>query len=105
MDFRIIARKRDGWVDQAEPMTRAENPSFDGTVKRGSATCPCCGYTTPVAHVREQLKPRRGGANDATLLCVVTIRASEHGRFYSLPTYGELEAVRTASSELDPNQA
>ena len=34
----------------------------EGTVKRGSATCPCCGYTTPVASVRRQLKARRGGA-------------------------------------------
>src|SRR5437868_6314298 len=30
----------------------------EGTVKRGSATCPCCGYTTPVKSVREQLKYR-----------------------------------------------
>jgi putative DNA methylase len=28
----------------------------EGTVKRGSATCPCCGFTTPVKSVREQLK-------------------------------------------------
>src|SRR5439155_13153227 len=44
----------------------------DGTVKRGSATCPCCGYTTPVKSVREQFKKRRGGGADARLFCVVT---------------------------------
>ena len=37
-----------------------ENPKVaevnQGTVRRGSATCPCCGYTTPVASVRRQLK-------------------------------------------------
>ena len=34
----------------------------EGTVKRGSATCPCCGFTTPVKSVREQFKKRRGGS-------------------------------------------
>ena len=56
VDFQIIVKQRDGWVEQANPKTKIENPKFDGTVKRGSATCPCCGYTTPVARVREQLK-------------------------------------------------
>src|SRR5207302_4004610 len=46
----------------------------DATVKHGSATCPCCGYTTPVASVRTQLKVRKGGAADAKLLCVITDR-------------------------------
>lgn len=73
----------------------------DGTVKRGSATCPCCGYTTPVASVRKQLKPRHGGADDARLFCVVTTRESEKGRFYRLPTEKDLEAVRKATQELE----
>ena len=101
VDFQIIVKQRDGWVNQADPKTKIENPKFDGTVKRGSATCPCCGYTTPVARVREQLKTRHGGANDARLLCVVTIRTSEQGRFYRLPTDADLRAVREASTELE----
>src|SRR5438477_8002677 len=44
----------------------------EGTVRRGSAECPVCGYTTPVASVRRQLKERRGGAADARLLTVIT---------------------------------
>ncbi len=72
-----------------------------GTVKRGSATCPVCGYTTPVASVRKQLKPRKGGANDARLFCVVTTRPDQQGRFYRLPTERDLEAVRKAAEELD----
>ena len=47
------------------------NEIGDGTVKRGSATCPCCGFTTPVTAVRAQLKTRDGGANDARLFAVV----------------------------------
>ena len=93
VDFQIIVKQRDGWVDQADPKIKIEKPKFDGTVKRGSATCPCCGYTTPVARVREQFKVRRGGANDSRLLCVVTIRTSEQGRFYRLPTDADLRAV------------
>ena len=83
------------------PKTKIANPKFDGTVKRGSATCPCCGYTTPVARVREQLKRRRGGASDARLFCVVSNHASEQGRFYRLPTDKDLKAVGAASRQLE----
>jgi len=47
VDFQIIVKQRDGWVDQNDLKTRVEDPRFDGTVRRSSATCPCCGYTTP----------------------------------------------------------
>lgn len=73
----------------------------EGTVRRGSATCPICGYTTPVASVRRQLKARRGGAADARLFCVVTTKPGQQGRFYRLPTERDLEAVRWAAEELE----
>ncbi len=100
VDFRIIVKQRGGWVDQDEPKTKIEAPQFDGTVKRGSATCPCCGYTTPVSRVREQLTSRLGGSSDARLMCVATTRESEQGRFYHLPTKRDLAAVEGASAEL-----
>lgn len=73
----------------------------EGTVKRGSATCPCCGYTTPVASVRKQLKERQGGADDARLFCVVTTRPGQQGRFYRLPDQRDLEAIKKAKIELN----
>ncbi|MFZ5897962.1 MAG: DUF1156 domain-containing protein [Bacillota bacterium] len=76
----------------------------EGTVKRGSATCPVTGYTTPVKSVREQLKKRRGGADDARLFCVVTTRPGQQGRFYRLPTDRDLDAVRKAAEELERRQ-
>ncbi|MCI0540387.1 MAG: hypothetical protein L0Z50_34730, partial [Verrucomicrobiales bacterium] len=101
VDFQIIVKQRDGWVDQDNPKTKIESPKFDGTVKRGSATCPCCGYTTPVARVREQLKARSGGANDARLFCVVLTRPTEAGRNYRLPTETDHAAVRLSAVELE----
>ena len=73
----------------------------DGTVRRGSATCPCCGFTTPVKSVRRQLKARKGGAADARMFCVVTTRPGQKGRFYRLPTERDLEAVQKAAEELE----
>ena len=73
----------------------------DGSVRRGSATCPCCGFTTPVGSVKKQLKARRGGAADARLFCVVTTRPGQKGRFYRLPTERDLEAMRRAAEELE----
>jgi len=100
VDFQIIVKQHGGWVDQNDPKTKIEAPKFDGTVKRGSATCPCCGYTAPVNRVREQLKTRSGGTNDARLLAVVTTRPGGSGRFYRLPTDMDQDMVRRAAEEL-----
>jgi adenine-specific DNA methylase len=100
VDFQIIVKQRDGWVDQANPKHKIENPNFDGTVKRGSATCPCCGYTTPVAGVREQIKVRLGGTGDARLMCVVNTKINELGRHYRLPTSNDEATAKGASAEL-----
>jgi len=82
-----------------------ESDVSSGTVRRGSATCPVCGYTTPVASVRKQLKARRGGAADARLFCVVTTRPGQQGRFYRLPKERDLESVRAAAEELERRKA
>ena len=100
VDFQIIVKQRGGWVDQDDPNNKIEDPKFDGTVKRGSATCPCCGYTTPVARVREQLKARQGGSKDARLTCVVTTQEHTQRRFYRLPTEADLVASQKAAEEL-----
>lgn len=72
-----------------------------GTIKRGSATCPICGYTTPVASIRKQLKARRGGAADARLFCVVTARQGQQGRFYRLPNERDMHPTVQATKELE----
>lgn len=101
VDFQIITKQSDGWVNQADTKIKLGTPKFDGTVKRGSATCPCCGYTTPVPRVREQLKSRRGGANDARLLCIVSLRPGETGRHYRLPNEPDFNAIKAAAIELE----
>lgn len=77
----------------------------EGTVKRGSATCPVCGYTTPAASIRRQLKERHGGANDARLFCVVTAHPGQQGRFYRLPNTHDMDAVKKAHQELERQSA
>jgi adenine-specific DNA methylase len=64
-----------------------------GTSKQGAATCPVCGYTTPVERVRYQLSQRRGGAADAKLLAVGFTRPSEVGKHYRLPTEDEFNQL------------
>jgi putative DNA methylase len=48
-----------------------------GTVQRGVAVCPSCGFTTNSKNVREQLKLRSGGADDAFLIAIVSMLKSE----------------------------
>jgi len=101
VDFQIIVKGRGAWVNQDDPKDRITTPKFDGTVKRGSATCPCCGYTTPVVRLREQLKERRGGANDARLIAVVMTMPKEQGRNYRLARDADYRGVRAVEKRLD----
>jgi putative DNA methylase len=101
VDFQIILKKSGKWVDQANHKTEIATPKFEGMVKRGSATCPCCGYTTPVARVREQLKSRHGGTKDGQLFCVVTSRQNEVGRFFRLPNERDLTSAKKAVARLE----
>ncbi len=75
-----------------------------GTVDRGAATCPICGYTTAVESVRNQLKQRRGGTNDARLICVVVTRDGRKGRDFRLVTRSDVDAAQQAKEELERRQ-
>ena len=99
--LRIVPNTKEKRVDFEIIENAKANDVRDGTVRRGSATCPCCGFTTPVTSVRRQLKARYGGAADARMFCVVTTRSWEQGRFYRLPTKRDLEAARKAADELE----
>jgi len=105
LDFQIIVKDRIGWKSQDSPTIRIANPKFDGTVKRGSATCPCCGYTTSVGRVREQLKDRRGGADDARLFCVVTLPKDGNQRAYRTPISSDAEAFARACASTEQLKA
>ncbi len=100
VDFQLIVKKGAEWLDVNDSQKKIVKPSFDGTIRRGSATCPCCGYTTPVARIRAQLFERHGGTFDAQLMCVVTTRAERTGRFYRLPTKADFDAVNSATAAL-----
>ena len=101
VEFRIIAKERGRWVDQEDATQVVLDPKFEGTVKRGSATCTCCGYTTPVARVREQLRVRCGGTKDARLFCVVANRPDGAGRFFRLACDRDKAAAIAATKRLE----
>lgn len=95
--FKIITKQRSEWVEQDNPTRQVRSPSLEGTIKRGSVTCPCCGFTTPVTRVREQLKSKKGGVYDARLVAVVLLRRGTDGRQYRLPVESDLLAYQAAS--------
>lgn len=98
---RIVPRAKQRRVDFEVVQGVKPNEVGEGTVKRGSATCPCCGYTTPSKAVRKQLLPRRGGAADARLFCVVTTRPEDKGRFYRIATRRDLEIANKAATKIE----
>lgn len=75
-------------------------PSVDGTVKRGSATCPACGFTMQPDRVRRQLRARSGGTKDA-LLTAVVLNHPRNGTLYRGATDSDVEAVRAAEAMLE----
>jgi putative DNA methylase len=77
-----------------------EKPPADfvgsGTSRQGAATCPVCGYATPVESVRSQLKARAGGTSDAQLLAVAVTGSRRMGKQYRLPTEDERSRLQQA---------
>jgi adenine-specific DNA methylase len=80
-------------------VVRGSTASNDGTVKRGSVTCPVCGYTTPVTSVRQSLRESSGGADTSRLLAVV--RRSESEKVYVTPSDLDLNAVEHARRDVN----
>jgi len=92
-------------------------PKFDqdipeGTVTRAKATCLCCSTVLSPNRVRAQLAVQRGGADvifngkgkrtsGARLLAVVTLKPSQQGRNYRLPTTQDYESVWKAKRYLE----
>ena len=103
VDFEIIQRQGDKWRT-ADGMPLNGTPQFDGTVRRGSATCPICGYTTPIANIRAQLKTRKGGTRDALLVAVRQDNLVTGERGFRYPTTKDLEAIETAKTRLVTRQ-
>ncbi len=71
-----------------------------GATSGNAATCPACGFTTPVAHVRQQLSERGGGSSDARLVAVVFTKPGAQGKYFRLPTDEDLLAVEHAHARL-----
>jgi putative DNA methylase len=74
--------------------------SAQGTVKGGSATCPCCNYTTPAKAVRIQLQANRGGAENPRLLAVFL--ETREGRRFRAVTEADVKAFELAKARLNP---
>lgn len=110
--FKIIPKPKEKRVE-IEIINGFKSSDEQSTVKRGTATCPCCGFVTPVASVRKQMKLKNGGANNSKLLCIVstieTIRTNgkkeelyrEQGRFYRLPTSSDLNIFKKIDNIID----
>lgn len=99
VDFQIIEKHGKSWFVQGTEK-KVDKPNFDGTVARGSATCPCCGYTTPVQSIREQLKKRQGGAADAQLITVREDNSKTGMRSYRHPIQEDFIAIDAVKKEL-----
>jgi putative DNA methylase len=102
--LRVVPRLRANRVDFDLVAHTKTGDVGEGTVRRGSVTCPVCGYTTAVASVRRQLNDQRGGADNAQLCCVVTTRPGQQGRFYRVATQRDLNAVEKAGAALQESK-
>ena len=70
-----------------------------GTVRKGSATCPLCHYTTPAKAVKVQLASKRGGSEAPYLMAVYV--EGDGGRRFRPTSPADHEAFAAASKNLD----
>lgn len=99
VDFQIFIRGRGGWVSQEATEEKIDTPKFEGTSQRGSATCPCCGYTTPVEQIRSQLRARGGGTADALAYCKV-VKTRDGATEYRQITERDRATIKKAKDRL-----
>ncbi len=71
----------------------------EGIVKRGSVTCPLCGFTTPVSSVKKQLKQVNGGSSSAQLFTVIVSKPGERGKTYRLPNSRDLDIIAKSAEK------
>ncbi|NPV30227.1 MAG: hypothetical protein HPY58_11395 [Firmicutes bacterium] len=83
---------------------KAESEVQPPIVRRFSATCPVCGYTTPYKRVREQIRAKRGGTKDARMIAVITLRP-DGSRSFRLATDEDLAVAQRATEELARREA
>jgi len=91
-----LTKKIDLTIRQGENV----NIKKPGTISRGGATCPICGFTTPKLSIRKQLKDKKGGTNSSRLFTVVTVKSREHGRIYRPPLEKDLTVCKNAQIKL-----
>ena len=73
--------------------------SEPGTIRNGSATCPCCNYTTPAKAVKTQLSAKHGGSQSPYLLAIY-VEGDGPRRFRS-PSPLDHKAFKAASEKID----
>ena len=75
-----------------------DQPS-QATISSGKLTCPVCGYTTSAKNTMSQMTKRRGGTEDASLICVIS-EDTNGARQFNLPSTDDIEAAQVYSSEI-----
>jgi putative DNA methylase len=90
-----ISQEKKTIAYQLKQSTDASSFSL-GTLRRGSATCPICGFTMAGAKVRKQVAEKFGGADSARLLAVYCDSSRE--RFYREPKESDFRALNLARS-------
>ena len=75
----------------------SEKDADEGTLKRGTASCPFCNQSAPVDYIREE---SRGGALGQRLIAVIWGRENDSGKVYREATEADQQAFAASSSLL-----
>lgn len=98
--LRLVPRE-DKWIECKIVESPKAREIGNGTVKRSSATCPVCGYTTPAENVRSQFGSRGGGADDARLVAVAVENPAQSGTQFRPANDSDMRAFRAAAKKLE----
>jgi len=99
--LRMIVNQKTNAVD-FEIIRNANRGSISsGTIAKGSALCPRCGYTTPSKSIRKQMIAANGGSASAKLVAVRYNDQQTAKRDYRLPTKVDINAANLAVEQLE----
>lgn len=79
---------------------RPDQTSFAGTVKRGSVTCPVCGFT--VSRQRVETVAKQGGLGER-MLAVVFVKEGKTGRTFITPSDKDIQAWDATANVSEKN--
>jgi len=99
--LKLIPNKESKRIDLIVLEPAARKDVGQGTIARGTAICPVCGFSTPTPSIRRQMKAAGGGSANARLMAIRRNDPDSGNRGYRIANQTDFQAATKAAKELE----